>query len=130
MSSLMILQNLMSTINPDCPPKPCDYFDMIAGTSTGGLIAIMLGRLQMTVDECITAYTSLCNNVFKKKRHRVRINGRLQGRFDAAALELAIKQILTETGHDENALLKNPSATACKVLDCGDLPTDVASYLD
>ncbi|CVL07330.1 uncharacterized protein FMAN_15396 [Fusarium mangiferae] len=79
LSSLMILQNLMSTIDPDAPPKPCDYFDMIAGTSTGGLIAIMLGRLRMTVDECIAAYTSLSNKVFEKKSHRVKINGQLQG---------------------------------------------------
>jgi patatin-like phospholipase/acyl hydrolase len=28
-------------------PKPCDYFDLIGGTSTGGLIAIMLGLLGM-----------------------------------------------------------------------------------
>ncbi|KAH7111467.1 hypothetical protein B0J13DRAFT_659949 [Dactylonectria estremocensis] len=31
LSSLMILQNLMFTIDPDSPPKPCDYFDMICG---------------------------------------------------------------------------------------------------
>ncbi|KAH7120194.1 hypothetical protein B0J13DRAFT_166991, partial [Dactylonectria estremocensis] len=31
LSSLMILQNLMFTIDPDSPPKPCDYFDMIYG---------------------------------------------------------------------------------------------------
>lgn len=28
-------------------PRPCDYFELICGTSTGGLIAIMLGRLRM-----------------------------------------------------------------------------------
>ena len=28
-------------------PKPCEYFDLIGGTSTGGLIAIMLGLLGM-----------------------------------------------------------------------------------
>ncbi|KAH7115660.1 hypothetical protein EDB81DRAFT_669073 [Dactylonectria macrodidyma] len=33
--SLMILHNLMSTIDPDSPPMPCDYFDMICSTSTG-----------------------------------------------------------------------------------------------
>lgn len=114
LSSLMILQHLMSTINPNSPPKPCDYFDMIGGTSTGGLIAIMLGRLRMTVDECITAYTSLSDRVFEKKSHRVKINGKLQGRFDTAALEKAIKKILVESGHDEDALLKD-SPASCRV---------------
>ncbi|KAK4031361.1 hypothetical protein C8A01DRAFT_21399, partial [Parachaetomium inaequale] len=33
-------------------------FDMIGGTSIGGLIAIMLGRLRPTIDECIDAYTA------------------------------------------------------------------------
>jgi len=36
LSSLIILQQLMETIDLDSPPKPCDYFDMIGGTSTGG----------------------------------------------------------------------------------------------
>ena len=34
--SLIILQQLMETIDLDLPPKPCDHFDMIGGTSTGG----------------------------------------------------------------------------------------------
>jgi patatin-like phospholipase/acyl hydrolase len=36
LSALMILKQLMETIDPDNPPKPCDYFEMIGGTSTGG----------------------------------------------------------------------------------------------
>lgn len=36
LSSLYILKHVMESINPECPPKPCEYFDMIAGTSTGG----------------------------------------------------------------------------------------------
>ncbi|KAI4247212.1 MAG: hypothetical protein L6R40_001555 [Gallowayella cf. fulva] len=38
LSSLIILKQLMETINPDSPPKPCDFFHMIWGTSTGGLV--------------------------------------------------------------------------------------------
>ncbi|KAL2025831.1 hypothetical protein VTO58DRAFT_103014 [Aureobasidium pullulans] len=70
LSSLYILQRIMNAIDPDDPPKPCDYFDVIGGTSTGGLIAIMLGRLDMSVDECINAYTELSEKVFQKK-HRI-----------------------------------------------------------
>lgn len=36
LSALMILAQLMEAVDPDAPPKPCDYFDMIGGTSTGG----------------------------------------------------------------------------------------------
>lgn len=36
LSALCVLQKLMEQIDPDDPPKPCDYFDMIGGTSTGG----------------------------------------------------------------------------------------------
>jgi patatin-like phospholipase/acyl hydrolase len=36
LSALMILEQLMEAVDSDAPPKPCDYFDMIGGTSTGG----------------------------------------------------------------------------------------------
>ncbi|KAJ1337373.1 cGAMP-activated phospholipase [Microdochium nivale] len=117
LSSLMILRSLMAAVDPDNPPKPCDYFDMIGGTSTGGLIAVMLGRLHMSVDDCIAAYISLSNDVFQKKSRRMKINGKLQGRFDSTALERAIKQILKDSKHDENVLLKDTSST-CKVFVC------------
>lgn len=38
LSALIILEQLMETINPENPPKPCEYFDMIGGTSTGGWV--------------------------------------------------------------------------------------------
>ncbi|KAK3934341.1 acyl transferase/acyl hydrolase/lysophospholipase [Diplogelasinospora grovesii] len=110
LSSLMILRRLMATVDPDAPPKPYDYFDMIGGTSTGGLIAIMLGRLRMTVNECIDAYTTLSDRVFEKKSHRVDIKGKLQGRFDSAELKHAVRNILISRGLREDALLKDPNS--------------------
>jgi len=37
------------------PVKPCQVFDLICGNSTGGLIALMLGRLEMV---CIFSHPS------------------------------------------------------------------------
>jgi patatin-like phospholipase/acyl hydrolase len=51
LSSLLILREIMEEIErqsgAERTPLPCEYFDLIGGTSTGGLIAIMLGRLRM-----------------------------------------------------------------------------------
>lgn len=114
LSSLMILRRLMAAIDPHAPPKPCNYFNMIGGTSTGGLIAVMLGRLRITIDECINAYTLLSDRVFEKKSHRFKVSGKFQGRFDAAELESAIKQIIVACGLNKDALLKDVDAP-CKV---------------
>ena len=57
LSSLLILEKLMHEIQrlkgDSQPSLPCEYFDLICGTSTGGLIAIMLGRLRMVHDPYI-----------------------------------------------------------------------------
>ena len=53
-SSLYILKDIMARVKrqaqidnqPISTVRPCDLFDRICGTSTGGLIAIMLGRLE------------------------------------------------------------------------------------
>jgi hypothetical protein len=79
------------------------------------LIAIMFGRLQMTVDECIDAYVSLSDRVFQKQRHRVTIKGQVQGRFNSEELERAIKEIVSKQGLAEDALLKDAPDAKCKV---------------
>ncbi|KAK5260285.1 hypothetical protein LTR40_004452 [Exophiala xenobiotica] len=53
---------------PEYKYLPCHYFDFIAGTSTGGLIAMMLGRLRMTVGHCIEEYIMLGAKVFGNPR--------------------------------------------------------------
>ena len=45
-------------------PKPCDVFDLIGGTSTGGLIAIMLSRLEMDTAACKNTYLQLSAKIF------------------------------------------------------------------
>ncbi len=79
------------------------------------LIAIMLGRLKLSIDECVVAYLSLSDRVFEKKRHRVTVRGSIQGRFDSKELELAVKEVITKQGLDKDALLKDVSENTCKV---------------
>jgi hypothetical protein len=75
----------------------------------------MLGRLRMTVDECIDAYVSLSDRIFQKQRHRVTIKRRVQGRFDSDELERAIKEIVVRQGLAEDTLLKDTPDGKCKV---------------
>jgi hypothetical protein len=72
----------------------------------------MLGRLEMSIDECIKAYTDLSEDVFHKKRRiPINIKGVLKERYDSKVLELAVKKILRDRKLDEDALLKNPGGT-------------------
>jgi hypothetical protein len=84
LSALMILEQLMETINPDSPPKPCDYdrrdehWHCRRACLPIRLVAIMLGRLRMSINDCIDAYLSLSDRVFQKNRHQVTIMDNIQ----------------------------------------------------
>ena len=54
---------------------------MIGDTSTDGPIAIMLGRLRMSIQENTAAYSGLSDKDFKAK-HRVNLKGKIQSRFN------------------------------------------------
>jgi hypothetical protein len=69
----------------------------------------------MSVDECITAYLSLSDRVFRKTQHRVTVRGKVQGRFDAEELARAVKEVVKQQGLPEDALLKGAPEAGCKV---------------
>ena len=76
----------------------------------------MLGRLEMNVDECITAYNDLAETVFSQKKSRMPFNwkGRTQARFDSSKLENAIRNTITEAGISETTLLNDGGERGCK----------------
>ena len=55
------------------------------------IIAIMLGRLEMDIDECINTYTSMFKTLFGKTRLPVNFLGRIKGRFDSVVLEECVE---------------------------------------
>ncbi|KAH9816977.1 FabD/lysophospholipase-like protein [Teratosphaeria destructans] len=124
-ASLLFLQELMREVGEkerlrddqagyqgeNVVPLPCIYFDYIAGTSTGGLIAIMLGRLRMSVDSALEAYNSLGGRIFGKKRRM----GFAWSKYDAEILKAAVKDIISNhclgepRQNGDNRLMDPPS---------------------
>jgi patatin-like phospholipase/acyl hydrolase len=70
MIQLLLLRHLLENLEPNTDDvdalRPCDYFDVIAGTSAGGLNALMLGRLEFSIGEAIQAFSKFTETVFKE----------------------------------------------------------------
>ncbi|KAI5918527.1 FabD/lysophospholipase-like protein [Camillea tinctor] len=109
-SSLQILQDLMERIKVAKGltevPRPCEIFDIIGGTSTGGIMAIMLGRLGMAVDECITVYRQVARRAFTPKI-RFPFPCSPGGAYSAKALEMAIKEVIKAQCKESPCKAKN-----------------------
>lgn len=68
LSELFILQHLFQRVKSITGVRdiqPCDVFDLLAGSSTGGLNAIFLGRMVMSVEDSIDAYCRIGAKVFE-----------------------------------------------------------------
>ncbi|KAJ5190029.1 Acyl transferase/acyl hydrolase/lysophospholipase [Penicillium cf. griseofulvum] len=124
LSSLLILKDIMTQLNSAREDsevlKPCDVFDLIGGTSTGGLIAIMLGRLEMGVDECILAYTELMESVFSEKINKVPVDwsGKIVSQYDSKRLKKAIESVITRVGLLPTDLMNDGKPRRCKTFVC------------
>jgi len=103
-SMLIILQELMHRtfveIEGRAPkrheiPKPCDHFDLIAGSGTGGLIALMLGRLRMDLDTCKDVYVRMTRRVFETDKTFAGIPLK-STMFKASKLEEVIRECVKE----------------------------------
>ncbi|PYI22390.1 FabD/lysophospholipase-like protein [Aspergillus violaceofuscus CBS 115571] len=138
LSSLYILQQLMLDLQHQSalptPPKPCDIFDMIAGTSTGGLIAILLGRLRLSVQDAIDEYTALSEVIFGTEARKWPWQ---DGRFKATRLRGCDGKGGGEArseggggGHDEgialgSEVLLEERGGGCKVFVCAKNTADI-----
>ncbi|CAE6439267.1 unnamed protein product [Rhizoctonia solani] len=143
LSSLLILQEIMGRVKREEGlseiPRPCDYFDIIGGTSTGGLIAIMLGRLRMSVSDAIKSYVDLSEKIFLKHKHIWQ-----EGEFKATLLKESIKDIVSKYSENRDGktrmfdpLLQSNSGTrGCRAFVCaltadnirGGLPVHLRTY--
>ncbi|KAF2993897.1 hypothetical protein E8E13_002656 [Curvularia kusanoi] len=119
--ALVLLEELMKRIQLRKGlkevPRPADYFELAAGTSTGGIIGIMLFRLRMTVKDTIEQYFKIGEQVFSPKVYGWNIgkvfpvgvasfinnskNLVQDSRFDDVSLKKAIDDVVEKFGLDE-----------------------------
>jgi hypothetical protein len=75
---------------------PCHYFDFMYGTSTGGLIATMLGRLRMSTTECLEVYRNVGNDLFGRRKSSLP----LATKYYHEPLEKAVQEIVGKRCHE------------------------------
>ncbi|KAF8603241.1 FabD/lysophospholipase-like protein [Ceratobasidium sp. AG-I] len=123
LSALIIIWELMLRIqairNSLEVPRPCEIFDLIGGTGTGGLVAILLGRLKLTIEEAIDSYVEILRLGFVKKRFG------LDEVFSATALEKAMGNIVARRcGRADARMIDSENRkNQCKVIVCA-MPAD------
>ncbi|KAI9740296.1 MAG: hypothetical protein M1834_004874 [Cirrosporium novae-zelandiae] len=133
LSSLLILEDLIRRINENIRSKtglmiddlkPHQVFDLVVGTSTGGLIAIMIGKLGLSAKECINQYRNLSKEVFGRYHLRGKLSmGVFKPRYSGECLRDCVKRLLRTHDLPENFQMRSSketsnqdSTTACAVV--------------
>ncbi|CAM1504644.1 Fc.00g022350.m01.CDS01 [Cosmosporella sp. VM-42] len=121
-AALIVLDEIMNRVQKRSgskePCRPADYFELAAGTSTGGIIGILLFRLRMTTQDAIKMYDEISEQVFSPKIYGYNISSVFgnrigsiinnsknlvqSSRFDDASLKTAIDKVVAEYGLDDN----------------------------
>jgi predicted acylesterase/phospholipase RssA len=106
--TLGILQKIEKLVGDKTGKKLCDYFDYIAGTSTGAIIAACLAR-GMTTAEIFSFYNSAGEQMFESSH----LLQRLRSLYTADPLKAKLQDVF---GHDTT--LEPPEVAGEKSLKC------------
>lgn len=81
--------------------EPWELFDVIVGTSTGGILAVLLGLLKIPVETCVGIFEELGVNVFQKTLlKKIAAKMKLPPEYSPEPLEKAVRTILESVGMD------------------------------
>ena len=137
LSSLIVLRELMEkvAIRKDIVMhdliRPSDHFDLIVGTGTGGISALFLGRLRMTVNEAIDAYQQVVKTAYQTPNTASGVLHLLTPSH--SSLERHLGDIVERFLKDRNAPLYDPldDSSGCRtaVLACTSSDASAPPYI-
>ncbi|KAI9461110.1 acyl transferase/acyl hydrolase/lysophospholipase [Boletus coccyginus] len=110
LSSLIILNHVMRILvdDPDEEPipSPCQVFDLICGTSTGGIIAILLGRLGLDCLTAITIYKDLGPRVFGRDEGKMWSHILAGEQFSSTGFETFLGEVVEKYTGSQTTTMK------------------------
>ncbi|KAH8823065.1 acyl transferase/acyl hydrolase/lysophospholipase [Flagelloscypha sp. PMI_526] len=121
LSEVEILHELVHRLqwDTDSPeiPKPCEHFDLIGGSGTGGLLAVLLGPLRLSTAQAKVVYLKIVQAAFSKANGWPRPPELILK--DPPHLVPLLKDTVRDALQDEDARMVDPSrGDKCKVLVC------------
>lgn len=104
--AIAYLKALFQRLGPASTGRPCDYFDIICGTSTGGIIAMLLGAQRRSVAESETLYDEFIGKIFASKSNLKLVTA--QAAYDETEFEKILHRmcgdsLLLDTNQDDCA---------------------------
>ncbi|KAF8549353.1 FabD/lysophospholipase-like protein [Imleria badia] len=125
LTSLIILNHIVRMLvhdQGDEPvPSPCEIFDLICGTSTGGIIAILLGRLGLDCTTAISIYKELASKAFGGDEGKLWSRILKGEQFSSAAFETFLGEVVERYAGSQTTMMKiqksNPDAIEHRTTD-------------
>ncbi|GAP93053.1 putative serine threonine protein kinase [Rosellinia necatrix] len=126
--TLLMLAEVMKSLTRkpgDEAPRPRDCFQFITGAGIGGVLALLLGRLGLTVPECISAYWKISTLALRRDNY-----GSASPVCDGEKLKRVVDDIVRQYYPQGQELpLVDESEHACKVCVFGVQKDAVESYI-
>ncbi|QRV95764.1 kinesin light chain [Ceratobasidium sp. AG-Ba] len=115
LSSLVILDEVVTRLQRKLelthPPSVQDYFDIVAGTGTGAVIACLVGRLGVPVKQAIAEYVKIAEVFLEQK---------LVGKttYSMTKLQKILKAIVKDaTGNEDTGMMDDDARESrCKIM--------------
>ncbi|KDR69936.1 hypothetical protein GALMADRAFT_214741 [Galerina marginata CBS 339.88] len=107
LGSLHIIDRIVrsASIRAKKPLRPCDIFDFICGTSSGALIAILLGRLGLDCNTAIAEYKRLGKALFGEDEFHFWKTILTDKQVDSSSYDAALSTLIMKHSGSADALM-------------------------